>query len=190
MKDKIVDEDGYSVRPNKTQIKKEIASLRTLAETLVELPVGKFDQLPIDQNLTAAIVAARKMKKGALQRQLRFIIGIMKNYDTEDVLRIQRQYDMLMLPQQQESRALHQLEEWRDKLIAGDQDLMNRVVDEYNADRQYLRQLLRNIDKEQKQQDAKDNTTVTPGNKKRLPKTARVLFKYLQELMVNQGTVK
>lgn len=187
MKEKILDEDGYSIRPNKTQIKKDIESLRTLAEILVELPVGKFEKLSVDKELAVAVVAARKMKKSAMQRQLRFIIGILKNYEDNDVLKIQRQYEMMMLPQQQENKALHQLEEWRDKLIAGDNALINKMVEEYDADRQYLRQLIRNINKEQKQQDVKDNTPIEMGDKKRLPKTARVLFKYLQELSINKG---
>ena len=185
MKEKIIDEDGYTVRPNKTQIKKEIASLRTLAETLVELPVSKFEKISVDNELGSAVAAARKMKKGVLQRQLRFIVGIMKNYDEADVLKIQRQHEIMLLPQQQDNDALHQLEAWRDKLIAGDNDLLNRLVDDYDADRQYLRQLVRNINKEQKQQSTEDNAPTELGHKKRLPKTARMLFKYLQEVSFN-----
>ena len=181
---KEIDEDGYVVRPNKTQIKKDIAELRKLAEQLIALANNKLEQLSLDAELLAAVNAARKMKKAALQRQLRYITGIMKAKPETDISKIQKQYDILLLPQQQTNDSLHQLESWRERLIAGDNDLLNELVENYQADRQYLRQLLRNIHKEQQ---TEAETDIEKGQAQRLPKTARVLFKYLQELLIHHA---
>lgn len=182
MKD--IDEDGYVVRPNKTLIKQEIAEYRTLTEQLIELPSSKLDRISLRDELLAAVLAGRKMKKSALQRQLRYITGILKGYDDEEIAKIQKQYEVLMLPQQQANASLHQLESWRDRLIIGDEELLNDLVKQYGADRQHMRQLLRNIQKEQKQQLVKEGEP-EKGEALRSPKTARVLFKYLQELLIN-----
>jgi ribosome-associated protein len=118
-----------------------------------------------------AVFIAKKLKKAALQRQLRFISGIMGE---EDVETIQLQLRQIAMPHQQETDSFHQLEEWRDKLIANDNDLMNELVTTLNADRQHLRQLVRNASKEAQQ------------NKP--PKSSRILFKYLKELQDGSET--
>ena len=72
--------------------------------------------------------------------------------------------------QQASTQALHQLETWRDDLIAGKTGVIDELCQRSPAaDRQHLRQLARNAQKEQEQ--AKP------------PKSARVLFRYLRELM-------
>jgi len=105
------------------------------------------------------------MKKAALQRQLRFISSIMHE---EDVSAIQLQLKLLAQPIKKANDEFHQVEEWRDQLIAGDNELINTLVNEIEADRQQLRQLVRNANKESQQ------------NKP--PKASRLLFKYLKEL--------
>jgi len=102
----------------------------------------------------------------SVQRQLRFISGIMPEEDVDTIL---IQLKQIALPQQQEVETLHQVEQWRDKLIAGDNALINNLLQQFgNADRQHLRQLVRNANKE------------AQGNKP--PKASRLLFKYLKEL--------
>jgi ribosome-associated protein len=75
----------------------------------------------------------------------------------------------LQQPHKDEVKAFHQLEQWRDQLLLGDQDLLNEMASKFeNFDRQHIRQLIRNAKKEQEQ------------NKP--PKSARLLFKYLTEI--------
>jgi len=105
------------------------------------------------------------MKKSALQRQLRFISSIMHE---EDVDAIQLQLRLLAQPIEQANDEFHQVEAWRDQLIAGDDDLLNTLVEDIQADRQQLRQLARNASKE--------------ADQNKPPKASRLLFKYLKEL--------
>ena len=65
--------------------------------------------------------------------------------------------------------AFHRLEQWRDQLLAGDNAVLDTLLNEFDVvDFQYLRQLVRNAAKEKK------------NNKP--PKSARLLFQYLKEL--------
>ena len=157
--------EPYSERPNKTALKREMKMLHDLGRRLVELAPSRFEEVTLSTRMYDAVFMAKKLKKAALQRQLRFISGIMNE---EDVETIQLQLKKIALPQQQETDAFHTLEEWRDKLIAGDDNLMNELVTTLNADRQQLRQLVRNASKEAQQE--------------KPPKSSRVLFKYLKEL--------
>lgn len=161
--------EPYSERPNKAALKREMKALHDLGRELVELPVNKFEHVTLSERVLEAIMLAKKLKKAALQRQLRYISGIMSE---EDIETIQIQLKQLALPQQQEVEAFHEVEKWRDRLIAGDNNLMNELVEQFvNADRQHLRQLVRNADKEAQQ------------NKP--PKSSRLLFKYLKDLQEN-----
>jgi len=157
--------EPYKERPNKTALKREMKLFHELGRELVNLPANKFEAITLSDRMAEAVILTRKLKKAALQRQLRYISGIMSE---EDVKTIQYQLKQLALPQQQETEAFHELEEWRDKLIAGDNDLMNELVSTLNADRQHLRQLVRNANKE--------------AQEKKPPKSSRLLFKYLKEL--------
>lgn len=154
----------YKERPNKTALKREMKELHDLGRELVELAPTKFETIPLSERMYDATFSAKKMKKSALQRQLRFISSIMHE---ENVEAIQLQLRLLAQPIQQENNVFHQLEAWRDQLIDGDSDLINTLVEEINADRQQLRQLLRNISKEAQQD--------------KPPKASRLLFKYLKE---------
>ncbi len=161
--------EPYSIRPNKTELKRDMKAAHDLGRALVELAPSRFDDVTLSTRMYDAVFMAKKLKKAALQRQLRFISGIMSE---EDVETIQLQLRQIAMPQQQETEAFHELEEWRDKLITGDDDLMNELVGALNADRQHLRQLVRNASKEAQQ------------NKP--PKSSRLLFKYLKELQESE----
>ena len=159
----------YKERPNKTALKREMKILHDLGRELIELPSSKFETIPLSERMYDAIFSGKKMKKSALQRQLRFISSIMPE---EDVAAIQLQLKLLAQPIKQANDEFHQVEAWRDQLIAGDNELINTLVDEIQADRQKLRQLVRNVAKE--------------AQLNKAPKASRLLFKYLKELQENQ----
>jgi len=159
--------EPYKERPNKTQLKREMKALHELGRELVEMPMSKFEKISLSERMVDAIMLAKRVKKAALQRQLRFIASIMSE---EDVKNIRLEIRQLALPQEQEVKAFHQVEDWRDRLIAGDDDLINELVNQYDGvNRQQLRQLVRNANKE-----AQNNKP---------PKSSRLLFKILKELI-------
>lgn len=157
--------EPYKERPNKTALKREMKALHDLGRQLVELAPSKLEEVPLSERIFDAITLAKKLKKAALQRQLRYISGIISE---EDVDEIQTHLKKLAQPHLEEVEAFHEIEQWRDNLIAGDNNLLNELVNTINADRQHLRQLIRNASKEALQD--------------KPPKASRILFKYLTEL--------
>ncbi|MCK5810831.1 MAG: DUF615 domain-containing protein [Cocleimonas sp.] len=163
------EERDYAIRPNKEELKREHKALHTLGRELVELPEALFATIPLSERAKDQIFAAKKFKKSALQRQLRFISALMLEEDADAIREAVR---LIKLPHKKEIEQFHQLEIWRDQLMAGDKTVFNEILTTHPlADRQHINQLTRNAAKEAKQ------------NKP--PKSSRMLFKYLQALQQN-----
>jgi len=159
----------YAVRPNKTQIKREIRMLNDLGKELIALPDAALKKVPLSDVMTQAIYDGRRFQRGALQRQLRRIANLMQH---EDIDAIQLELTRQKQPSKQQTAELHQLEDWRDRLIKGDDTLLTELIDQFpDIDRQHINQLVRNAKLELKQ--AKP------------PKSSRRLFKYLSEVKIN-----
>ena len=151
---------------SKSQIKREMQALRDLGAELVKLPKSTLLKVPMSDSLRDAVLAAKGFKKEALRRQLQYIGGIMRS-ENADVIR--NRLDELAKPHHAEVKAFHQVEQWRDALVGGDDELLTDLMSRFNnVDHQYFRQLVRNARKEQQ------------GGK--TPKSSRALFKYLKEL--------
>ena len=157
----------YAVRPNKTQIKKDMAVLFALSEEISELSAAQVKQLELPDNIHKAFVEVSGMPhKGARKRLLKFITGQLNKIALEPVL------EKLARMKNKSAHAVrehHMVERWRDRLIAGGNDALTELLNEQpHADRQQLRQLLRNIQKE--------TETAKP------PKSSRLLYRYLKDL--------
>ncbi len=161
-------EDEEIILISKSQLKRESEALQALGEELVNLPANKLAKFPLPEKLEAAIKEAQRITaRGGHKRQLQYIGKIMRQIDTQP---IQQAMDELKKEHLHENVRLHQLEQWRDRLIAeGDKALADLLDKQPNLDRQHLRQLMRNA-----QQEAKKNKP---------PKSARELFRYLRDVM-------
>lgn len=159
--------DGGEERVSKSQLKRESAALQDLAAELAELPKTQLASLSLPEDIFNALCQAAAMPpKGARKRQLKYVGGLFRNIDVHPII------DKLARLKNQSAdaaRELHKVERWRESLIAGDDAQLTELLDEYPAaDRQYLRQLIRNAKKEAAQGVA--------------PKSARLLFRYLRQL--------
>ena len=164
MNDNFDDEEWVS----KSQRKRECHALQDLGEALVQLEASALAKIPLEDDLRNAITAARKMKqRGALKRQLQFIGKLMRGIDAEP---IRDAYNAVTNHYREDINQLHQLEEWRDRLLAEGDKVLGELLEAFpDADRQHIRQLIRVANKEK------------AGNKP--PKSARELFQYLKSLM-------
>lgn len=94
----------------------------------------------------------------------------MRNIDADP---IQEALDKIENKHAQQQAMLHKLEHLRDKLIEKGDDLLSELLNDYpQADRQYLRNLIRNAQKEKEQNKA--------------PKAYREIFQYLKELIITE----
>jgi ribosome-associated protein len=161
----------YAERPNKTRLKLVTQHQHNLGKQLTELNLKKLDNIPLSEHFRSSILAVKKLKKGALKRQLKYISALI---GAEDVPAIETALQQQNLPDQQEVAVFHQLEQWRDQLITGDKQLLNQLIQQFALiDRQYINQLIRNAVREQKHNKA--------------PKSSRALFRYLKELEQNNS---
>ena len=156
----------YAERPNKTQIKRELQELQALIKRVIALPPRHFDEVPMSDDMREHFELARRVERAALQRQIRYMSGRIHEEDIDAMVAVM---DRQHIPQKQAVERQHRVEKWREKLLAGDNDLLTELVTTLDGcDVQYLRQLIRNANKEIK------------ANKP--PKSSRLIFKYLNEL--------
>ena len=157
---------------SKSQVKREMHELLALGAELVKLPNEQLAKIELSETLYDAVIEGKRITQhGAHKRHLQFIGKIMRNVDAEY---IREQIDTLEGHSKQAAAALHHIERWRDDLLAEGDGALERLLTEFpSADRQYLRQLVRNAKKEMQ------------GNKP--PKSARALFKCLRDLMTTDS---
>ena len=163
------DEQDVEEQPkSKSQIKRELRELQALRKQLVELPQKQLVDIPVSDKLRDAVVDAKILRHGAIRRQLQYIGKLMVK---EDEASIRSALYKLQQPNKDEVNAFREIEQWRDQLLRDDYDLLDELTNRFtNFDRQHIRQLIRNAKKEQEL------------NKP--PKSARLLFKYLTEMLV------
>ncbi|MGR9012282.1 MAG: ribosome biogenesis factor YjgA [Gammaproteobacteria bacterium] len=140
-------EEYYAIRPNKTQIKKDMAVLFALSEEMSELPAGQLKTLELPESINKAVMEVSGMPhKGARKRLLKFITSQLHKIDVEPIL---EKLSRIKNKSAHAVREHHAVERWRDRLIAEGNDALTELFDEQpQADRQILRQLLRNAQKE------------------------------------------
>jgi ribosome-associated protein len=150
---------------SKSQVKRERKDVQGFVRTLVGIADSQLKKLPLSEAIMDEIVSARAMTKTALKRQIGYISKRMSDEPVEEAMNL---LDRLQKPDALANAHFHQLESWREQLLLDNQETTNLLVDKYQADRQHLRQLIRNVRREQAQNSA--------------PKSARVLFQYLRKL--------
>jgi len=140
------EEDDEIIWVSKSEIKRDAEELKRLGAELVELSGNSLDKIPLDEDLRAAIELAQKIKKEGRRRQLQLIGKMLRSRD-EDPIR--QALDKLKNRHNQQVALFHKLEMLRDRLVAEGDDAMADVLQLYpNADRQQLRSMIRNAQKE------------------------------------------
>jgi ribosome-associated protein len=169
------DKDGnivyYAIRPNKTQIKKEYENLFAIGEQMSKLSAANLLTLNLPIKIHEAVEQISGMAlNNARKRLLKYIAGQLYKIDHSAIL---EQLDKLQNKNAHATREHHLTERWRDRLLNEGDKALAALLDEHpHADRQALRQLVRNAKKE-----AETNKP---------PKSARLLYQQLKELFESQ----
>ena len=159
--------DDFSGEKSKTQVKREFHALQDLGQRLTTLKLDLLNKLPLTDELRRALAEAPKhTANAAKKRHVQFIGRLMRDQDIPAILTL---LDQLDASTRQYNERFHNLERWRDRLLNGDDDTLEKFVVEYpDADRQHLRQLIR-----QGQHELAQNKP---------PAASRKIFKYIREL--------
>lgn len=142
--DSPVDEQGNPIYagPSRSHLRREANAIADVALRLTKLPKARLAQLPLDEELREALELASRLSKNAHARHLRLIAKLLRNLPNETREAIERlsSPDHRPGPPPEE----HLAERWRARLLEqGDTALAELLAEVPNADRQHLRQLLR-----------------------------------------------
>ena len=159
--------DDFSEEKSKTQVKRELHALVDLGERLTTLKPDLLNRLPLTDGLRRALADAPKHTANiARKRHILFIGKLMRDQDIDAILTLIYQLDAST---RQYNERFHGLERWRDRLLGGDDAVLDSFVGDYpEADRQHLRQLIRQAQHEAAQS--------------KPPAASRKIFKYIREL--------
>ncbi|MFQ5642120.1 MAG: ribosome biogenesis factor YjgA [Thiogranum sp.] len=153
--------------PSKSSLKRDAQALQQLGTRLVDLPESVWSMLQLPDALVAALLEARRLHaRGGRKRQLQFIGKLMRDVDPGP---IRHYFEQERLRTRKLAQAHHDLENWRDRLIAEGDPAVEAFLEQHaQADRQHLRQLVRQAKKE------------LENNKP--PRSGRALFRYIRDL--------
>ena len=143
-----------------------------LGEQLVALSAAQLAKLPIPDELLPHIRETQRITAyGARKRQLAFLAKQMRRQDDEALDAIRDAMSKDGDATRRETAAMHRIEALRDNLLGDDGDAaMTELLAEHpDADRQKLRQLVRNVHEERK--------------RNKPPRAFRELFRELRELL-------
>ncbi|WNK21387.1 ribosome biogenesis factor YjgA [Halomonas piscis] len=153
-------------RPSKTQLKREMHELQALGETLIAMKPAERARFALSDDLQHAIEeTARIPSREARRRHMQYVGKLMRR---EDLPAIRAEFDAMEQERLWRDQAFHRLEAWRDRLVDEGDPAVDAFLEAYpDADRQTLRQLIRNARREREQQ--------------KPPSSARKLFRHLRE---------
>ena len=156
---------------SKTQKKKEALALQDLGERLVELKDEHLKNIKLPEDLYEAVVLAKTIKKHVPRlRQMQHIGVLMRRHDSQPIQDAIKRLD----EGRDAGSALHkQVEQWRDQLIMGEDQLVIELAEKFPLlDQVHLTDLIRKAREER--------ARMSPS-----PAAARTLFRYLHKLAQN-----
>jgi ribosome-associated protein len=164
-----------STDASKTDLKKESDRLQSLGENLLTLGQSITARLVASEHLPEklldAVNAAKRITNfEGRRRQMQFIGKLMRKLPAESVAEIEAALDEQRRPSAKATLALHQAEQWRDRLLADDEAFTEWLQLDPQADVQPLRALIRQARKDAQM------VSETPGEAQRHGKSYRELF--------------
>ena len=169
------EDEEHDYGPSRSEQRREALAVLDLAMKLVGESDARLQQIPMDEDLLALVIASKKITSQiARKRQIHFLAKQMRRQDDEALQLIRAALDHDKAEGRREAQALHEVEYWRDKLVDdGDEALSELLASHPHADRQHLRQLARNAHQERL--------------KNKPPHAYRELFRELRTLLAASG---
>jgi ribosome-associated protein len=129
-------------QPSRSALKRDAKAVAALGDRLLALPADRLEQLDLDEELSEAIATFAGLRKSAIGRQRRLIAQLLRDRDPNVIeRRLERATAGLGRP----SRKSSEDESWCERLIGHGDAALTELLDQHpDADRQRLRQLIRN----------------------------------------------
>ena len=167
------EETGEFRDDSRSQQRREALEVLAIGQQLVALTDAQLARLPVPESLLPHILEARRITSHiAHKRQLAFLAKQMRREDDDTLEAIRDALDEKGDAARREVAAMHRVETWRDRLLADGDEALAELLDLYpDADRQGLRQLVRNTLEERK--------------RNKPPRAFRELFRHLRVMMLD-----
>jgi len=165
------EETGEFRSPSRSEQRRAALDVLELGGKLAVLSDAQLSKLPIPEHLLPHILETRRITSHiAHKRQLQFLAKQMRREDDETLDALRDALDEKGEAARREVAAMHRVEAWRDRLIDGGDDALAAFLEEYpEADRQRLRQLVRNAIEER--------------NRNKPPRAYREIFQVVRTVM-------
>ena len=171
-----------STGPSKSARKREHAAVQKLVREIAGLSSRQRAALPLDDDVRDAIDTASRLKRQAFERQVRHASGLLARTDWQGVADA---LERLARPHHEDVRRFHQLEQWRDRLLAGEARVFDELVEKFGEyDRAELSRLVRAA---RRGRDADPQHTGGPDAAVE-SRGKRAVFRFLAELENDAGS--
>lgn len=158
--------DEIEDRPSRSQLKRDMHALQQLGKDLAELGDKVVKEADLPKEVEEALLLIKKITKHeARRRHMQYVGKLMRTFDTTHVAEI---VEAAKAGHDIKTAEFHRVERLRDKLVNGDDELLQELFDAHPEHGQRLRQLVLGARREK----AKDKP----------PKDTRALFRFLREL--------
>jgi ribosome-associated protein len=152
---------------SKTRRKQDMHALQALGEALIELTPAQLSGLDLSERLADALAEAKRITTfEARRRHMQYIGRLMREVDPEPIV---QRLSLIRNERRRDNARQHELERWRERLMAEDSALTDLASARPGLDTQHLHTLLRNARRELARGDP--------------PKAQRALFRALRECL-------
>ncbi len=162
------DDDAFD-GPSRSQQRRDALAILELAGELAALPDAVLAGLPLPVDIIDEVRRTRAVTQQiARKRQTQFLAKQLRRLDDDVIEPVRRMLENDRGESRRQAAALHQVERWRDRLLAeGDDALGEWLAEHPGADRQQLRALVRQARLE--------------AERAKPPRAARELFRLLRD---------
>ncbi|QJB58141.1 ribosome biogenesis factor YjgA [Pseudodesulfovibrio sp. zrk46] len=151
---------------SRSQMKRDMHALQQLGVDLAALGDRVVKEANLPPEVEKALLLIKKLKKHeARRRHLQYVGKLMRTFDTTHV---QEMVEAAKLGHEVKTEEFHRVEQMRDALVAGDDDLLQELFEAHPEEGQRIRQLTLGARRAKA--------------KGKPPKDSRALFKLLRSL--------
>ncbi len=164
------EETGEFFSPSRSEQRRAALDVLALAHVLVEKTPTELARLPMGEALQGHVLEAKRITAPiARKRAVAFLAKQMRKEEDETLDAIRDALDANSEGSRRQVALMHRAEQWRTRLLeGGDEALAAFIAEHPAADRQHLRQLVRNA-----QEEARRNKP---------PRAFRELFREIRDL--------
>ncbi|KQR45798.1 ribosome biogenesis factor YjgA [Acidovorax sp. Leaf160] len=174
---------------SRTDLKRESDALQNLGRDLLTLRADLLERLQLPEKLLEALAEARRITNfEGKRRQMQYVGKLMRKLDEATVQAAQAALQEQHSGSASEKLALHQAEQWRERLIAEDGALAEWLEQFPRTDTQQIRALIRQARKDAQPEGKVANVQVSQGLAPRKGRAYRELFQLVREQMDDAGT--